>query len=189
MKLAQHWTGAQILNYPLDIFPVEIFRVAGLIFTLQDFVIVGCVIVLAAALILCLFHTSLGSRIRAVAVNERTARLLGVNPQSVYLVTFFTAGALAGAAGVILGVAYNSVSYQMGEPMLLRAFVIIVLGGLGSMPGALIAGLLLGIVDALTTAYVSSQLSDTVMFMLLFVTLLLRPTGFFPGLHREARKA
>ena len=96
---------------------------------------------------------------------------------------------MAGAAGVILGIAFNSVSYIMGEPIMLQAFVVIVLGGLGSVPGALLAGVMLGVIQTLTTVYISSELSDAVVFGLLFIVLLVRPRGFFAGLHTEHRVA
>ena len=118
-----------------------------------------------------------------------TATLLGVNPDFVYFQTFFISGALAGAAGVLIGIAFNSVHFLMGDPYMLRAFVVIVLGGLGSIMGALIAGLLLGLVQTLTIAYVSSGLSDAIIFSILFVALLLRPTGFFGTLRKERRVA
>ena len=121
-----------------------------------------------------------GRQIRAVAVNERTATLLGVNPDFVYFQTFFISGALAGAAGVLIGVAFNAVHFLMGEPYMLRAFVVIVLGGLGSIMGALVAGLLLGMVQTLTIAYVSSgtQRRDHLLAAV-SSCLLVRPTGFF----------
>jgi branched-chain amino acid transport system permease protein len=136
-----------------------------------------------------LFGTVFGLQVRAVAINETMSRLVGINPQGIYVQTFFISGALAGAAGVILGVAYNSVSYFMGEPMLLRAFAIIVLGGLGSITGALISSLFVGVVEALTVSYASSQLSEMATFLLLFVVLIVRPYGLFKGLHHEHRKA
>jgi branched-chain amino acid transport system permease protein len=124
-----------------------------------------------------------------VAINERTASLLGINPQRVYFQTFFISGALAGAAGVLIGIAFNSVHFLMGEPYMLRAFVVIVLGGLGSVAGAVIAGLLLGLIQTMTIAYISTDLSDAVIFSLLFLILLVRPTGFFGTLRRERRVA
>jgi branched-chain amino acid transport system permease protein len=136
-----------------------------------------------------LFRTRFGAEVRAVAVSPRTAVFLGIAPETVFMQTFFIAGAMAGAAGVILGVAFNSVSYDMGEPMMLRAFVIIVLGGFGSVIGAVVAGLLLGIVQALSVAFWSSALSDAIMFGVLILLLLVRPTGLFRGFDTEARRA
>ena len=121
-------------------------------------------LLIVAALFVYLFYTGFGRQIRAVAINERTATLLGVNPNFVYFQTFFISGALAGAAGVLIGIAFNAVHFLMGDAYMLRAFVVIVLGGLGSVMGALIAGLLLGLVQTLTIAYVSSGLSDAIIF-------------------------
>lgn len=189
MDLAQKATNAQTLRFPFGIFPIHFYHLLGLRISLQQIVIVASVAVLVLALIAYLYRTNLGTDARAVAIDERTAMLLGINPHAVYFSTFAIAGALAGAAGVILGIAFNSVSYIMGEPVMLQAFVVIVLGGLGSVPGALLAGVLLGVIQTMTTVYISSELSDAVVFGLLFVVLLVRPSGFFAGLHTEHRAA
>jgi branched-chain amino acid transport system permease protein len=189
MDLAQQATNAQTLRFPFGIFPIKFFTFMALRISLQQMVILAAVALLVALLLLYLFRTNLGTDARAVAINEQTSMLLGVNPNAVYFNTFFIAGALAGAAGVILGIAFNSVSYVMGEPVMLQAFVVIVLGGLGSVPGALLAGIVLGMIQTLTTVYISSELSDAVVFGLLFVVLLVRPSGFFEGIHTEHRVA
>jgi branched-chain amino acid transport system permease protein len=189
MNIAQRLSETRVLRYPFGTLPVEIYMLFGLRVTLIQAVIVGSALVIVSALLGYLFYTRFGRQIRAVAVNERTATLLGVNPDFVYFQTFFISGALAGAAGVLIGIAFNAVHFLMGEPYMLRAFVVIVLGGLGSIMGALVAGLLLGLVQTLTIAYVSSGLSDAIIFSILFVTLLLRPTGFFGTLRKERRVA
>ena len=99
--------------------------------------------------------------------------------RSVYYQTFFLSGALAGASGVLIGLAFNSIQYTMGEPFLLRGFVVIVLGGMGSIPGAMVAGLLFGMIQTLTSAYLPAGLSPAIIFSLLFVVLLVRPYGLF----------
>jgi branched-chain amino acid transport system permease protein len=86
-------------------------------------------------------------------------------------------GALAAAAGVMVGLAFNNIHFMMGEPYLLRGFVVIILGGLGSISGALVAGLLLGMIQTLSVAYLPSGLTDTIIFSLLFLILLVRPHG------------
>jgi branched-chain amino acid transport system permease protein len=189
VNLAQQATNSQIQSFPFGTFPIRIFRVAGLVISLQTIVILGCVALLVTMLVLYLFRTHFGAEVRAVAVNQRTAVFLGIAPESIFLQTFFIAGAMAGAAGVILGVAFNSVSYDMGEPMMLRAFVIIVLGGFGSVIGAVVAGLILGVVQALSIAFLSPALSDAMMFSVLILLLLVRPTGLFRGFDTEARRA
>src|SRR3954468_18122511 len=189
MNIAQRVSQTRVLRYPFGTFPIEMYSVFGLRVTLLQVTIVMSVAVIVAALFAYMFYTGFGRQIRAVAVNERTASLLGVNPTAVYFQTFFISGALAGAAGVLIGIAFNSVHFLMGEPYMLRAFVVIVLGGLGSIGGAVIAGLLLGLIQTMTIAYLSSDLSDAIIFSLLFIILLVRPTGFFGRLRRERRVA
>jgi branched-chain amino acid transport system permease protein len=189
ISIAQQVSNARILSFPFGTFPVEIFTFLGLRVSLLQITMVLCLVVLAGLLLYFVYVLPFGRQVRAVAVSERTAVLLGVNPTSVYLRTFFIAGALAGAAGVIIGLAFNSVQFLMGEPMMLRAFVVIILGGMGSIRGAIVAGLLLGVVQTTVVTYLSSQLSDAIIFALLFFALLLKPTGFFRGLRPITRVA
>ena len=189
MNIAQRVSDTRVLRYPFGTLPVGIYTLFGLRMTLIQALMVVSAAAIVSSLFVYLFCTRFGRQIRAVAVNERTATLLGVNPDFVYFQTFFISGALAGTAGVLIGIAFNSVHFLMGDPYMLRAFVVIVLGGLGSIMGALIAGLLLGLVQTLTIAYVSSGLSDAIIFSILFVALLLRPTGFFGTLRKERRVA
>ena len=189
MTLAQQVTNAEILRFPFGVFPVQIFRGMGIRISLQDIAIISAVALMVVALLIYLFRTEFGTQVRAVAVNERTSTLLGINPDTVYLQIFFTAGVLAGAAGMVLGIAFNSVSYVMGEGIMLQAFVVIVLGGLSSVTGTVVAGVLIGVIQALATGYLSSELSETILFGILFLVLLVRPSGIFPGLHVEHRVA
>jgi branched-chain amino acid transport system permease protein len=189
MNIAQRVSDTRVLRYPFGTLPIEIYSFLGLRVTLIQAVMVLSTLLIVAALFVYLFYTRFGRQIRAVAINERTATLLGVNPNFVYFQTFFISGALAGAAGVLIGIAFNAVHFLMGDAYMLRAFVVIVLGGLGSVMGALIAGLLPGLVQTLTIAYVSSGLSDAIIFSILFVVLLVRPTGFFGTLRKEQRVA
>jgi branched-chain amino acid transport system permease protein len=187
ISAAQQFTHAEIMNFPFGTFPIHHFEFAGLRVSLLQLSMVGCLVLMAGGLFYYLYGMPFGRQVRAVAVSERTALLLGVDPKAVYRRTFFIAGALAGAAGVILGLAFNSVHFLMGDSMMLRAFVVIVLGGMGSVQGAVLAGLLLGVVQTTTVAYLSSQLSDAIIFGLLFLVLLFKPTGFFQGLKNVSR--
>lgn len=187
MSAGQGLSQTQILRFPFGTFPVVIYQAFGLRISLLQILIVATSILLATLLLLLLFKTPTGLRIRSVAISERTSSLLGIRPGAVYFQTFFLSGALAGAAGVVIGLAFNSVHFLMGEPYLLRAFVVIVLGGLGSIGGALAGGLLLGIIQTLTISYLSSTLSDAIIYGLLFTILLLRPSGLFGKLHIETR--
>ncbi|MEA2919415.1 MAG: branched-chain amino acid transport system permease protein [Bradyrhizobium sp.] len=177
LTFAQHFSASQVLRFPFGTLPIKIFEFGGLRITLVQTVIAASAVTLAALLTFFLYRTRFGRRVRSVASNERAAVLNGINPNRVFMQTFFLSGALAGAAGVLIGFAFNSIHFAMGEPFLLRGFVVVVLGGLGSIPGALIAGLLLGMIQTLTVAYLPSGLTDIIVFSLLFLILLVRPHG------------
>lgn len=156
-----------------------IYEVLGLRMQLLQLVIMGTGLLMVAGLVFVIYRTGFGRRIRSVAYSEGTSKLLGINAGLVSGQVFFISGALSGLAGVLIGVAFNSVHYMMGEPFLMQAFVVIILGGLGSIPGALIAGLVIGVVQTMSYAYISSTAADAITFAVLFVIILIRPTGLF----------
>jgi branched-chain amino acid transport system permease protein len=179
LALAQKVSNTAVMRFPFDAFPVVVFNVFGVRIQLLQLVIIGLVIAMVFGLVWYLYRTTFGQRIRAVAYSEQTSRLLGINPGPVNMQVFFISGALAGMAGVLIGLVFNSVHFAMGEPLLLRAFVIIILGGLGSIPGALVAGLAIGLVQTLSVAYVSSGVAEAIVFLALFIAIIVRPTGLF----------
>lgn len=179
LAIAQKVSNTAVMRFPFDAFPVVVFTVAGLRIQLLQLVIIALVVAMVFGLVWYLYRTGFGQRIRCVAYSEQTSRLLGINPGPVNMQVFMISGALAGMAGVLIGLVFNSVHFAMGEPLLLRAFVIIILGGLGSIPGALIAGLAIGIVQTLAVAYVSSGVAEAVVFVTLFIVILVKPTGLF----------
>jgi branched-chain amino acid transport system permease protein len=187
MNLAQRLSETRVLRYPFGTFPLTIYEVMGLRISFLQMVIMGSVVVVLGFFLLYLYATSFGRQIRAVAASESTAQLLGVNPTLVFMQTFAISGALAGVAGLLIGNAYNSVSYLMGQPYLLTAFVVVVIGGLGSIIGAVVAGLLVGIVHSLSIAYIASDLRDAIVFGATFLVLLVRPTGLFGQITSEKR--
>jgi branched-chain amino acid transport system permease protein len=178
-NIAQRLSDSEVLRYPFGTFPIRIFRFGLFQISLLQATIAACALVLTVALVLFLRRSMLGKSIRAVAGSERTAMLLGIRPEKVYVLVFFISGAMAGAAGVLVGIAFNTVDFLMGEPYLLRGMAIIVLGGMGSILGAFVGGLLLGILQTLTISYISSDLSDIIPFLTIFVMLLWRPSGLF----------
>ena len=187
INLSQRLTGAQILRFPAEAFPSDAFMVAGVRLSMVQVTVVAVAAVLLVALMAYLYRMSLGRQVRAVAISEHTAQLLGVSAEKVYFQTFFISGALAGITGVLLGISFNSVHSFMGDDLLLRAFVVIVLGGLGSIQGAVVAGLLMGLAQTFLVAYTSSELSDVAIFTALIAFLLYKPQGMFAGLHVETR--
>lgn len=183
VALAQKASNTAVWQFPAGTFPVVIFEFLGLQIQLLQLIILACAVLLVAGLVYALYHTGFGRRIRCVAHSEGTAQLMGINAQWVNAQVFFISGALAGFAGVLIGLAFNSVHFLMGEPFLMRAFVIIILGGLGSIAGSLVGGVVIGVVQTLAYAYVSSAAADAIAFVILFVIILIRPTGLFgkPG--------
>lgn len=179
VSMAQNISASEVLRFPFETFPVKIFEIAGLRVSLLQLFMSVCAFALMLLLTYYLYRTPLGTRVRSVSGNYRASVLCGVNPNVVYAQTFFLSGALAGASGVLIGLAFNSIQFAMGEPFLLRGFVVIVLGGMGSIPGAMVGGLLFGMVQTLTSAYLPSGLTDAIIFSLLFIVLLLRPNGLF----------
>lgn len=179
LSIAQKVSNTAIMRFPFDAFPVVFFSFLGMRVQLLQLVIMALVVLMVVGLVWYLYRTSFGLRIRSVAYAEQTSRLLGINPGPVNMQVFFISGALAGMAGVLIGLVFNSVHFAMGEPLLLRAFVIIILGGLGSIPGALIAGLAIGIVQTLSVAYISSGVAEAIVFGALFLVIVVRPTGLF----------
>ena len=175
--IAQQVSSTQILRFPFETFPVVIFKFWGLRVSMLQLFMAGAAIALVLVLGYFIYRTSFGRRVRAVTDNERAAMLMGISPNLIYSQTYFLAGALAGAAGVLVGLAFNSINFVMGEPYLMFGFAIIILGGLGSIPGALLASLIFGMVQTLTIAYLPSGLTDTIIFAALFLILLVRPHG------------
>jgi branched-chain amino acid transport system permease protein len=134
--------------------------------------------VITAALYVFLARTDLGRAIRATSQNKEAALLMGVDVERVAVVTFGLGTALAAAAGVLL--APSLYLYPtVGELLIVKCFVVVVLGGLGSVPGAIAGGILLGVVESLGAVYVSSAYKDGIGFVLFLLVLLYRPSGLF----------
>jgi branched-chain amino acid transport system permease protein len=138
----------------------------------------GLAILITAGLYLFLARTDLGRAIRATSQNPEAAALMGVNVERISMVTFGLGSALAGAAGVLL--APSLYLYPtVGEILIVKCFVIVVLGGLGSVVGAISGGVLLGVVESLGAVYVSVAYKDAIGFVLFMLVLLFRPSGLF----------
>ena len=121
--------------------------------------------------------TRAGQAMLAVSEDKGAATLMGVNVNSTIALTFAIGSALAALAGVLLCSAYPTLTPTTGAMPGIKAFVAAVLGGIGSIPGALIGGLLLGVLENLSKAYISSKLSDAIVFSVLIIVLVVKPTG------------
>lgn len=138
--------------------------------------IITCIIVMVM-LTLFINRTKAGQAMLAVSEDKGAAKLMGINVNGTIALTFAIGSALAAVAGVLLCSAYPTLSPTTGSMPGIKAFVAAVFGGIGSIPGALIGGLLLGIIETLGKAYISSQLSDVIVFGVLIVVLVVKPTG------------
>lgn len=134
-------------------------------------------LVLMVALHMLVFHTRMGMAMRAVAQDTRTATLMGIPVNRIIALTFAIGSALAAAAGILVGLNYPRIEPTMGVMLGLKAFVAAVLGGIGNLSGAVVGGLLIGLVEALVVGYGSSSYRDAVAFLILIAILVLRPTG------------
>ncbi len=140
-------------------------------------VTIVCCIVIMIALTSFINHTKTGQAMLAVSEDRGAATLMGINVNRTIAVTFAIGSALAAVAGALLCSMYPSLTPYTGSMPGIKAFTAAVFGGIGSIPGALIGGLILGVVENLSKAYISSQLSDAIVFSLLIIILLVRPTG------------
>jgi branched-chain amino acid transport system permease protein len=171
--------GPDISRFPQGTFSDRMVQIGGAQASLLQLCIVGISVVLMALLTLLLTRTRLGRRIRAVAESPRAARILGVDVDRTIAMAFFLSSALGAAAGVLFGLAFNSISPDVGRSVELKGLAVIILGGMGSVPGAVIAGFALGLIEVFTVAHIGSSFRDAVSFAVLFLVLIARPRGLF----------
>jgi branched-chain amino acid transport system permease protein len=169
--------GAQPVAYPGDVLPIKNIEWFGLTISSQSLSILGISITLMIILQLIVHKTKIGKAMRAVSLDYDAARLMGINVNNTISATFAIGSALAGAAGVIFGLYYIKIEPLMGIIPGLKAFIAAVLGGIGLIPGAMIGGLLLGLIESLVSAAGFSLWRDGVAFIVLILILIFRPSG------------
>ena len=173
------WLGPEIRRLPPGVVSAEAFGFGDVRVTTAQLLMRGATAVLVTGLLVLVRGTKLGLAIRAMAEKPDAAGLMGIDTGRAAATVSFISGCLAGAGGVLIGLNFNAVHPYMGEAMMLRGFVVIIVGGLGDIRGALLAGLLLGVVEVLTAGYVSSGLKEAVAFLILVIVLWTRPAGLF----------
>jgi branched-chain amino acid transport system permease protein len=141
--------------------------------------IVAASFALMLALYFFVHHTFLGTAMRALAIDQDAARLMGIHVERMIHLTFFIGSVLAAVAGVMEGLYYTQINFFMGFVLGLRAFTAAVLGGIGNIPGAMAGGFLIGLLEAFGAGYVSSQWTDVFVFGVLIAVLVVKPTGLF----------
>lgn len=155
----------------------EVIKIGTLSIETSKILMLLVSIILVLLLQFIVFKTKVGKAMRAASYDIEAATLMGVNVNNTISVTFAIGSALAGAAGVLVSLAFTIVEPYMGMIPGLKAFIAAVLGGIGSIPGALIGGLSIGLIETMTKGYVSTTLSDAIVFGILILILLVKPLG------------
>ncbi|HVE42164.1 MAG TPA: branched-chain amino acid ABC transporter permease [Planctomycetota bacterium] len=185
MGIGQIWKGVADINFP-DVIPNKnLLGTDSLRFTAKDLLVILVTTPLMAGLTVFVRFTKLGKAMRATAQNPTAARLMGIDVDRVIGWTFAIGGLLAGAASVIYGLTINTVSFQMGYQNGLYAFTAAVLGGIGNLPGAMLGGIVIGLVRSLGSQYVGEQWTSALVFAILILLLVFRPSGLLGTRTRE----
>ena len=168
--------GAFTQNYPNPL-PVVSWRLGGAVLHLREMLLWGISLVLMAALNFFVRRTKMGKAMRATAQDQEAARMMGVEVDKIIMLTFFIGSALAGAAGLIFGLYYNFTSFLIGYTAGLRAFTAAVLGGIGNIVGAMLGGLIIGLIESVGGQFLQVRWTDVIIFSILIIVLVFRPTG------------
>jgi branched-chain amino acid transport system permease protein len=162
----------------------QVIRFGGLFLTVQNLLIIAVSTASIAALYAFMKFTFLGKALRAVSQDRETAGLMGINPNSLIMLTFVIASALAGMSGALLGPVLVLTPFA-GTSVIVKAFAIVIIGGFGNFEGAIIAGLLVGLIESYTTQFLDPGVVDIVVFALLLAMLAVRPTGLIAEKREE----
>lgn len=167
------------------IFPQVVFHVGGLEINSITLITIGLSVLFMILLELFIQKTKQGRAMRAVSENQNAAILMGINVNRTISLTFLIGSALGALGGILYSTAYLNIAPTMGTMPGLKAFVAAVLGGIGSVPGAMLGGFIIGMIETMTKAYISSTWADAIVFLVLIVVLLFKPTGILGKNTRE----
>lgn len=166
-------------------FLVRTFQIGNISIKSMQLILLGTTILLMILLQFIVSKTKMGKAMRAVSVDAEAAQLMGIDTNKVIAFTFILGSALAGASGMLVGIYYNSISPMLGAGYGTKAFVAAVIGGIGLIPGAVLGGYLLGMIEVMITAYGNSMIRDAVVYIILIVILLIRPAGLLGNSQSE----
>ena len=169
--------GARNQVYPPNILPQITLSVLGIQIPLVRILVLCTCLAMMAVLYFFVQKTKIGTAIRAAAIDQGAARLMGIDVNRVILTVFIIGPGMGGAAGLLVGLYYGQINFSMGWSYGLKAFTAAILGGIGNIPGAMFGGLLLGVIESLGAAYISLPYKDAIAFLVLILILILRPTG------------
>ena len=170
--------GADSKNYPNPL-PNIRYQLGGAVLDFRVVLIWIVAILLMGGLYLFVQQSRLGKAMRATAQDPEAARMMGVEVDKVIVMAFFLGSALAGAGGMIFGLYYNFTSFIIGFTAGLRAFTAAVLGGIGNVPGAMVGGVLIGLIEAMSGQFIATAWTDVIIFSILVLVLVFAPTGLF----------
>jgi len=182
-SLAGTATGHNSLSFPRGTYPSTMFHLGTIPLPAMQLITIAALLVVTLGLQLLTRHSRLGSAMRAVGWDQTAASIGGVNPRYVVVITAFLAGATSGFAGVLGGITTQNVSFMLGEGLMLKGFAAVVVGGYDDVRGTALAGVALGVLEVLTSQYLSSGLRDGITYSLLLIFLLVRPRGLFGSLN------
>ncbi|WP_254070408.1 branched-chain amino acid ABC transporter permease [Acidisphaera sp. L21] len=168
--------GTDTKNYPNPLPPLT-FAIGGAVLRLREILIWVISLALMAGLYVFTRRSKMGKAMRATAQDPDAARMMGVEVDRVIMTAFFLGSALAGAGGMIFGLYYNFTSFVIGYSAGLRAFTAAVLGGIGNVPGAMLGGMIIGLIETLSGQVVAVRWTDVIIFSLLVLVLVFRPAG------------
>jgi len=181
-----YFVKADVRTYPpLEGILSQSFHIGGVTLKAMQILIVAVTVVLMILLQIIVKKTRIGKAMRATSQDQDAAELMGINVNTTISFTFALGSALAGAAGILVGVYYNSIDPLMGFLPGLKAFVAAVFGGIGVIPGAMIGGYFIGIVETFVSGYGSSMYKDAIVFAILIIVLIVKPSGLLGKATRE----
>ncbi|RXJ86461.1 branched-chain amino acid ABC transporter permease [Arcobacter sp. CECT 8985] len=169
--------GPNMKIFPSDLIPNTTWQIGGVILTFTQVIILALSAILMVALYFFINKTKIGTAIRATAIDQDAAKLMGINVNRIIMIIFIVGSALGAVGGLFIGIYYRGLTFDMGWLYGLNAFIAAIIGGIGSIPGAMIGGLLLGLFNAMISGYISTEWADTFTFILLIIILIVRPTG------------
>jgi branched-chain amino acid transport system permease protein len=175
-NIMQYWKGPSPIPFP-QVIPNPTVHLGSVEIATKQILVVVLAIVMMVALQLFIYNTKLGKAMRATAQDRDAAQLMGININTTIALTFLIGSALAGAAGFVSGVYYGTTWFFNGFSAGLKAFTAAVLGGIGNLAGAMLGGFLIGLIESLTTQFISDQWSNVVVFSVLVLVLIFRPSG------------
>lgn len=179
ITLVQRETQGESKFVPTSVFQVQTLRIGDVRMTNMQLIMLVVAVLLTVAIAVVVKWTRFGRAMRGVAVDPATCELLGVNSNRLFSTTIAISGAMAGLAGVLLAIHLNYVDSHMGDPLLVKAFAIIIIGGVGSILGAAVGGYLLAFAEVAVIAYGPANYRDAIAFVVILAVLLLRPSGLF----------